>query len=184
MGGASELRLENRRRGGVLAGVLAAFVVLAILFVGASIFLGLFMARHVRVEESSSERGKVVRFETPVGSMRVREAGSPDDLRRLGLPVYPGAAVAPGEGKPVHLEFQLGDEKNFNVSAADYTTADSVANVSAFYRQELPDWSFTMRDGRVEMRHSEGGYQTVIAIREQGGVTHISLVQIGEPLEN
>ncbi|MGE5570995.1 MAG: hypothetical protein ACM3S5_18320 [Rhodospirillales bacterium] len=178
------MRLEKRRSGGILAGVLAAILVLALLLVGTAILLGLFIARNVRVEETSSGRGKVVRIETPVGSMRVREARSPDDLRRLGLPVYPGAAAVPGEGKTVNLEFQLGDEKNLNVAAADYTTADSIANVSAFYRQELPDWSFSMHDGRVEMRHSEEGYQKVIAIREKGGLTRISLVQIGEPQEN
>ncbi len=178
------MHLGNRRAGGILAGLLIGLLALVVLLVAGSIVLGLFIAHNVRVEEVSSGRGKVVRVETPVGSMRVREHSGANS-RHLGLPIYPGAVATSDKGKMVDFEVKLGDnQRGFDVVAADYTTADPVEKVTAFYRNELPHWILSARDGHVEMRYSEDGYKRVVAIREKGGLTRISLVQIGEPQEN
>lgn len=178
------MQFGSRQKGGVLAGLLIGLLVLIGLFIAGSVILGLFIARNVRVQETSSGEGKTVRIQTPVGSMRVREQ-SKADPRDFGLPVYPGAVAVSAKGKTVNFEVKLGDnEKGFDLVAADYATPDSVDKVAAFYRKELPRWMVSSHEGHVEMRFSEEGYKRIIAIRNDGGRTRISLVQIGEPPEN
>jgi hypothetical protein len=136
------------------------------------------------VEEVASRQGKTVHIETPAGSMRVHERSSADP-RDLGLPIYPAAVIASGKGKMVNFEVDLGDgQKGMDVATAEYTTPDSVDKVAAFYRKELPRWVFSAHNGHVEMRNFEEGYKRIVAIRDDGGRTRISLVQIGEPPAN
>lgn len=178
------MQLGRRRKGGILAGLLIGLLVLVVLFIAGSIILGVFIARNVRVQETSSADGKTVHIETPVGSMRVREQAKADP-RDLGLPVYPGAIAVSAQGKMVNLELKLGDnEKGFDIVAADYATPDPVDKVSAFYRKELPRWTVSSHRGSVKMQSSEDGSKRIIAIRQEGGRTRISLVQIGAPPEN
>lgn len=174
----------SRRAGGILTGLLMGFLALVVLLVAGALILGLFVARSVRVEEVPSREGKVVRVETPVGSMRIHE-GSGAGIRHLGMPVYPGAAADSSKGKMVDFELNLGrDRKGFDVAAAEYSTTDPVADVADFYRKELPQWISSTRDGRIEMKYSEEGYQRIIVIRRRGGLTRISLIQAGEPQVN
>jgi hypothetical protein len=172
---------KRRRAGGVVAGIAIGILVLLGLLVAAAILF----VRNIRVEESVSGGRKTVRVETPLGSLRVREYSTVSP-RQLGLPVYPGAIASAEPGKAVDLEFDIaGGQKQFDVVASEYSTTDSVEKVIEFYRKDLPQWSVKINhNGGVEMKYSEKGCQRIVSIKDQGGLTRITLVEAGEAQAN
>ncbi len=173
----------KNRRGGVLVAVLLSLLVAAVAGLILMVLMGVHIARSVHVTES---RGKTV-VETPVGSITVRERKAADP-RLLGVPVYPGAvAEERDDRKLATIELELGDTyKEFSVVTAGYTTADDPSRVVEYYRSRLPS-SWIIRENRHgawEMRYEKGGYKRIVAVKERGGRTHITLASVGEPAAN
>jgi hypothetical protein len=174
---------QDSRRGGAVAGVLLAILLVGFLVIVAAVSTGLYVAQNVRVTERGS-RGETA-VETPFGSVRVREHNSFDPAH-LGLPVYPGAERMPDSRKFASLRLDIGHEhRAFAALAAEYRTSDSVEKVTEFYRHELPHWLISEKDGgRFELSLTHGGYKRIVSIREDGFDTHIALASIGEPASN
>jgi hypothetical protein len=176
--------MSRRRlqRGGVLSGVLIVLLVLIGIAVAGVVLGGLYLARHIRVEESRSERGKSVEVSTPFGSLRVQEGGRLDPAK-AGIPVYPGATAEESESKSFSLDLDFGPEhKEVTIIGAHYTTSDSLEKVVEFYRRELPHWIVAKkRRGWVQMEYTEQGYKRFVGISERHGQTRIVLAQVGEP---
>lgn len=175
------MKRQERQRGGVLSGLLITLLVIVGLVVAGVAIGGWYLARHIRVQETVTARGKTVRVETPFGSLRVQEAGSLDPAK-AGMPVYPGAQVAERDRKSVDLELDFGSlGKQVTVTVAEYSVADPPERVAEFYRKQLPNWSFSESwHGGFKLELSAQGYKRVVAIRERGGHTRITLVQAGE----
>lgn len=175
------MRGKRRQAGGIVAGIAIAILVLMGLLIAGAVLV----VHNIRVEESVSQGRKTVRVETPVGSMRLREQTRLDP-KQLGLPVYPGATATSKPGKAVNLEFDFGgSEKHFDVAATEYSTTDPPEKVIEFYRKDLPQWTLrTSHDGSVEIKYSEKGCQRIIAIKDEGGRTRITLVEAGEAQVN
>lgn len=169
------------RGGAVLTVILSAFSVLA-LVIAALVGTGIYLAHNIEVTED--RHGDRVNIETPFGSIHVRKGRV--DPKRLGVPVYPGAALRDDHHKMASIELDLGsDHKELVVVAAEYTTPDSVAKVREYYSRELPNWVVVgRRGGGVQIECRDGHYKRLIAVEEKRGLTHIALASVGEPAAN
>jgi hypothetical protein len=103
------------------------------------VFLGGLLAAvgcHVQVDKGKNGEDKDVRISTPLGGLHVRsdQTAAAD----LGLPVYPGAQIAPDhegdKSADVHLGF---GEWQLRVRVVTYQTSDARDKVVAFYRSAL-----------------------------------------------
>ena len=175
----------RREAGRALAGVLIGLGVLMAILIVAIVGGGLYVAHNVRVERTRSSQGKMVRVETPMGSLRVQD-GARLGPKELGVAIYPGAAPAGDGAKTVNLEFGLGgDGKQFDVVAAELTTADPVEKVAEFYRKECPTWSYRSKPGgAVEIKLSDRGVKRVVVISPRSGGARITVAQFGAPAVN
>ncbi len=91
---------------------------------------------HVQVDKGSNGEDKNVRIDTPLGGLHVRSDQT--TAADLGLPVYPGAEVAPDhegdKSADVHLGF---GEWQLRVKVVTYRTPESQDKVLAFYRNAM-----------------------------------------------
>lgn len=176
---------NNSQRGGVLAGVLVAFLILAALAVVGVFMAGMYFADNIHVQKINSAKGETVQVDTPIGSMRV-EGHKNLDPKLIGVPVYPGAIREEDNGGTVSFDFSNdSSHKEFTVLGAHYSTDDSIDKVKEFYHQELPHWMITSRhNGHVKMEYTEDGYKRIIVLHEENGKTHIGLASVGDPASN
>jgi hypothetical protein len=174
---------RNSRRGGALAGIILAVLMLGFLGVAALVVTGLYVADHVSVTETTPHGETTV--ETPFGTIRVRDNARLDP-KHMGVPIYPGAVREEGSRKLASFHFDFGDvHKGFALSAAEYRTSDSVDRVADFYRGELPHWLISQReDGCTQLSFTKHGYKRFVAIYEEDGETRIALASLGEPASN
>lgn len=88
---------------------------------------------HVQVDKANNGDDKNVRIDTPLGGLHVRsdETAAAD----LGLPVYPGAHVAPDKDGDKSADVHLGfGQWQLRVRVVTYSTSDAQDKVLAFYR--------------------------------------------------
>lgn len=91
---------------------------------------------HVEVDKGHNGEDKNVKIDTPLGGLHVRsdQTAAAD----LGLPVYPGAQIAPDhegdKSADVHLGF---GQWQLRVKVVTYQTPDAHDKVLAFYRNAL-----------------------------------------------
>ncbi|HUJ23905.1 MAG TPA: hypothetical protein VLX58_20360 [Bryobacteraceae bacterium] len=179
------MKSNRARRGGVLAGVLAAFLILAALAVVGAFLAGMYLADNIHVEKRRGANGETVKVETPIGSMRVQEHRRLDP-KLIGVPVYPGATREDDQGKAASVDFSIDSaHKEFTLLAAAYSTSDSFDRVKEFYHRELPHWIISQRShGSLHMEYSEDGFKRIVAITERDGRTRIALASVGEAAAN
>jgi hypothetical protein len=178
------MHFSSSRRGGALVGILAGLGILILVIAAAIAGIGMYLATHVRVEESEGRTA----VETPLGSLRVNKAAR-FHPELFGVPVYPGAEQDEDRRKLASIDLELGDGREFTVLTAHYTTADPAGKVAEFYRERLPKWtvmnSVHSRKGRVTRLEFHGnGFRRMVAIHEEDGVTRIALASVGEPAAN
>jgi hypothetical protein len=179
------MRRNHSQAGGVLAGVLMAFLILGALAVLGVFMAGIYLADNIHVQKTRGAHGDIVRVETPIGSMRVRGSERLDP-KTIGVPVYPGAIREDEHGGGASFEFDFDStHKEFSVLAAEYSTADSIDKVKEFYHLQLPHWIVSKsRHANWQMEYTEDGYKRFVAIHEQDGRTRIGLASVGEPASN
>ena len=175
----------DSQRGGALAGVLTAFLILAALAVAGVFMAGIYLADNIHITKSRGSNGETVKLETPVGSVRVQKHKKLDP-KLIGVPVYPNAIRDDDENHAASVDFSFdSDHKEFTILAADYSTGDSIDKVKEFYHHELPHWMITQRyNGSVHMEYTEDGYKRIVVISARNGNTHIALASLGEPASN
>ena len=179
------MRRNNSQSGGVLAGVLAAILILAAFAVVGVFMAGIYVAENIHVKKSRGTDGETVNVETPIGSMRVREHRRLDP-RLIGVPLYPGAARDDHDSHGASVDFSFDeDHKQFTFLGAEYTTGDPIDKVEDFYRRELPHWMISQsHHGGLKMEYTEDGYKRIVAITERDGRTRIAVASVGEPASN
>lgn len=128
---------------------------------------------HVQVDKSSNGDSKNVRIETPLGGLHVRSDQT--TAANLGLPVYPGAQVAPDNSGDKSADVDMGFGKwQLRVKVVTYTTADPRDKVLAFYRSAMgPAGDVIECDG-----HRAVGTPTVTSeglTCEEDGKTHVQV---------
>lgn len=168
-----------------MAGVLAAFLILAALAVAGVFLAGMYVAENTHVEKIRSAKGDSVQVDTPIGSLRVQEHKKLDP-KLIGVPLYPNAIREDNDSHAASVDFSFDSgHKEFTILAAEYSTDDSIEKVEQFYHRELPHWMITHKyNGSVHMEYTEDGYKRIIAIGEKHGRTHITLASVGEPAAN
>jgi hypothetical protein len=178
------MKANHSQRGGVLAGILVALLILAALAVVGVFMAGMYLADNIHVQKSRGAKGDTVEVDTPIGSMRVQQHRRLDP-KVIGVPVYPGA-VREDDSHAASIDFSFeSNHKEFTILAAEYSTDDSVDKVKEFYHRELPHWIISQGpQGGIHMEYSEDGYKRVIGIHERDGRTRIGLASVGEPAAN
>lgn len=91
---------------------------------------------HVSVDKGKNGEDKNVRIDTPLGGLHVRSDQT--SALDLGLPVYPGAQIAPDhEGdKSADVHFGFG-QFQLRIRVVSYQTPDDRDKVAAFYKNAL-----------------------------------------------
>ncbi len=90
----------------------------------------------VHTETGANGEDKKVQVDTPFGGMHVNTDQT--TATDLGLPVYPGAAVAMGDGDHKSADVHLGfGQWEMRVRTVSYATSDSEEKVTAFYQKAL-----------------------------------------------
>lgn len=175
------MRNRSSEAGGIIAGLLSAFLVLIGLAIIGVIAAALFL-KNLRVTTTGDDR---VRVDTPVGTLRVKGHARLDP-RALGVPIYPGAVREQVDGGSASVELDW-DSRHTELAlvAADYSTDDAADQVIDFYKRELPHWmvSHSHKHG-FQMELTDRGYRRFIAISEREGRTHIALASLGKPAAN
>ena len=91
---------------------------------------------HIQVDKGANGDDKNVKIDTPLGGLHVRsDQTSASDL---GLPVFPGAQLAPDregdKSADVHIGF---GQWQLHVRVVTYVTSDSQQKVMAFYKSAM-----------------------------------------------
>lgn len=172
---------SDGQRGAVLAAVVLSIMLGLAVVTAVLIYVGWSFVRQVRVVETSRHG---TRIETPLGSLRVRKHDG--DPRLLGIPVYPGAMRQDDHQGSASIQFETpSSEHSLALVVAEYTTPDTVEQVTEFYRRELPHWMVSRPKGHgMRFEFTEDGYKRIIAIRQREGRTSIGLASVGEPASN
>jgi hypothetical protein len=90
----------------------------------------------IQVDKSKDGEDKNVKIDTPMGGLHVRT----NDMTAadVGLPVYPGAKVAPDHDNDKAADIHMGFGKwQLRVKVVNYQTPDSQDQVLTFYRKAL-----------------------------------------------
>ena len=107
----------------------------ALLAAALAIFVGVAGCR-VHVDKGEDGKDKNVQVDTPFGGVHVNtDKVSASDL---GLPQYPGAELAKGDGNHKSADIHMGfGEWQLRVRAVSYETPDSQEKVTAFYKKAM-----------------------------------------------
>ena len=121
---------------------------------------------------------KEVSIKTPLGSLEVH----PDvNEASLDLPIYPGATrLKDHDSATVNID--IADETKVRVLAGKFETPDSVAKVTAFYRQRLGDQVTKFKDkdaeGKTVFEISHDQQEKIVTLKSSGDKTVIELVRV------
>jgi hypothetical protein len=152
------------------------------------IFLGLMFAGLVIRNSHVSDQGKNVDIQTPVGELKVNQNPS----RSSGLPVYPGATPSTEDGH-TNVEVSSGPA-GVGVAVENYSTADSLDKVTAWYSKRLGP-SFTREtkgndvkvhgmtvtvDADMTFSEDHGDSTRSVVLTRKGGNVEITLVRAGK----
>jgi hypothetical protein len=98
----------------------------------------------VQVDKNTNGTDKNVKIDTPFGGLHVRSGQT--TAADVGLPLYPGAAIAPDrdgdKSANVHMGF---GEFQMTVKVVNYQTSDSADKVLAFYQKALGRYGDVIR---------------------------------------
>jgi hypothetical protein len=90
----------------------------------------------IHVDKGANGEDKQVRVDTPFGGIHVNT--NQTTAADLGLPVYPGAQVAPDKDNDKSADIHMGfGEWELRVKVVNYSTTDSQDKVVAFYKNAL-----------------------------------------------
>src|ERR1035438_4727815 len=107
----------------------------ATLAVGLALAAGIAGCR-VHVDKDANGQDKKVQVDTPFGGVHVNTDQT--TASDLGLPAYPGATVAKGDGDHKSADVHLGfGEWELRVRTVSYETPDSEDKVTAFYKKAM-----------------------------------------------
>jgi|SRR5277367_4898528 len=161
-------------------------ITIAVVVVGGIAILalsGLYLARHIRVQESGTGDKKTVNIDTPMGAITVHENKGLNP-ERVGIPIYPGATREDDHGG-ADFQIDAGNlHKDVTVTGATYYTDDAVDKVRDFYEQKFPDRRGLWKGGDFQIEVRDGLQKRFISIKREGDHTRIGLAAVGAPAAN
>lgn len=91
---------------------------------------------HVQVDKDANGKEKNVKIDTPLGGLHVRSGTT--NAADVGLPVYPGAVIAPDKDGDKSADVHMGfGQWQLRVKVVNYESADPQDKVVAFYKNAL-----------------------------------------------
>lgn len=168
---------SDSRRGGIIAGLLFAGVVVCI----AMVVGGIVVTKTIRVRSHEGSGSEDIAIDTPGGRLNIRTR---DDMNPAlaGVPIYPGAWRVNGSGG-ANIEWNSADgrrDKGLYIIGGEFRTHDSAREVLDFYRRQLPNLLIVSeRDRHTELEYREGGIKRIISITEKNDETRIGVASIG-----
>lgn len=91
---------------------------------------------HVQVDKDANGNEKNVKIETPLGGLHVRSGVT--NAADVGLPVYPGAVIAPDKDGDKSADVHMGfGQWQLRVKVVNYESSDKQDKVVAFYKNAL-----------------------------------------------
>lgn len=99
---------------------------------------------HVQVDKNADGKDKNVKIDTPLGGLHVRSGNT--NAADVGLPVYPGATIAPDKDGDKSADVHLGfGEWQLRVKVVNYRTDDAQDKVLTFYQKALGRYGEVIR---------------------------------------
>lgn len=169
-------RLSDKHTIGMAVVIIGLIIGSAIIM----IWIGLRFLVGVRANQAAGNEGsgQALTIKTPMGLLNVQEDVN---RARLGLPLYPGAALARTSGSAT-INLQLPNDEMLRVLAARYQTRDSIEQVSKFYSQQLRQQGLRLQpqdhEGKTVFEFKQGDEDNIVAIERQGDQTWIQLARI------
>lgn len=150
--------------------VVGVLVLLFIVGIGASVFIGWRIARHTRVQNRNGD----VRVETPFGTVETTQDAD-EAVRNLGIDLYPGAHVIHGSTSRMSIG-------GMHTVAADLESSDSADKVADFYRSKFPNANFSsLNNGHYSIVSTDKKTMITINIEPRGDTTRIHIANITKP---
>lgn len=158
----------------IILGILAFMVFVMVLGIGSCLYIGYRARQKLNAMAAGEKQGSIslpgIKVETGGQGSQAATAATQD------VPVYPGAAAT-----------QSGGSLNFGgaggISSQEYTTADSVDQVVAFYKEKMgSDIVVTESGGNATIQHSTPTGLTTITIVHDASAnnTKITIARIGK----
>lgn len=108
----------------------------AIIFTTLTVLLLSAAGCHVQVQKGANGEDKNVKIDTPFGGLHVRSDRT--SAADLGLPVYPGAQIAPDHEGDKSADIHMGfGQFQMRVKVVTYDSPDPQDKVLAFYKQQM-----------------------------------------------
>lgn len=99
---------------------------------------------HVQVNKNADGTEKNVKIDTPLGGLHVRSGDT--NAADVGLPVYPGAKIAPDKDGDKSADVHMGfGQWQLRVKVVNYETPDTQDKVLAFYQKALGRYGDVVR---------------------------------------
>jgi len=99
---------------------------------------------HVQVNKNSDGTDKNVKIDTPLGGLHVRSGDT--NAADVGLPVYPGATIAPDKDGDKSADVHMGfGQWQLRVKVVNYQTPDPQDRVLDFYQKALGRYGDVIR---------------------------------------
>jgi flagellar basal body-associated protein FliL len=165
---------QNAQSGGALKIVLIIVGVLVVLFIvgiGTTAFLGWRIARGTHVQEKDGN----VKVETPFGTVETND-NAKEAASNLGVAVYPGATALKGGASVATFG-------GMHTAAAEFETSDSADKVAEFYKSELPNANIVSSQGdHYAIISTDKKNMITVSIEPQDGKTRIHIANVtGKP---
>ncbi|MGH9586372.1 MAG: hypothetical protein ACRD3F_05435 [Acidobacteriaceae bacterium] len=99
---------------------------------------------HMTVEKNANGKEKNVKIDTPLGGLHVNAGDT--NAADVGLPVYPGATIAPDKDGDKSADIHMGfGEWQLRVKVVNYETSDAKDKVLDFYQKAMGRYGTVIR---------------------------------------
>lgn len=131
---------------------------------------------HVQVNKNSEGKEDNVKIDTPLGGLHVRSGDT--NAADVGLPVYPGATIAPDKDGDKSADVHMGFGKwQLRVKVVNYQTADSQDKVMAFYQKAMGRYGDVIRCQGDQPVGTPTVTQEGLNCAETNGKAHLEISQ-------
>lgn len=132
----------------------------------------------VQVNKNEDGRDKNVKIDTPFGGLHVRSGDT--NAADVGLPVYPGATLAPDENGDKSADIHMGfGDWQLTVKVVKYQTPDSQDKVLDFYQKAMGRYGTVIRcQGDAAVGTPTVTQEGLNCAEDEHGKTHVDISHV------
>ena len=129
---------------------------------------------HVHVDKNANGTEKNVKIDTPLGGLHVNAGDT--NAADVGLPVYPGATIAPDKDGDKSADIHMGfGQWQLRVKVVNYVTPDSQDQVLDFYQKALGRYGAVIRCKGDQPVGTPTVTQEGLSCGDNGGKGHVQI---------